>query len=141
MSVENRLAQMLDLTERLTAVLAAESAAFELHRPQDVAALAPETARLTNLYRHETARLRREQALLAGAPEGARAPLLRATEAFQAVLARHGRAVAAAKTVTEGLVEAIAREVAGGRASPAGYGAGGRAGPANLSAVTLNRRA
>lgn len=136
-----RIADLITLTERLTTALALEAAAFEAHRSQDVAQSSAETARLANLYRQETARLRRDAETLSAAPEPLRLHLMRATEAFTAVLARHGRAVAAAKTVTEGLVEAIAREVASTRASPAGYGATARAGPANLSAVTLNRRA
>lgn len=141
MSVEARLTDLLALTERLTAALAHEAAALELHQPQALAPGAPESARLANLYRQESARLRREPEALAVAPAPLRAALLAATEAFNAVLARHGRAVAAAKTVTEGLVEAIAREVASHRCAPSGYGAAGRAGPGNYAAVTLNRRA
>ena len=49
---------------------------------------------------------------------------MRATEAFEAVLARHGRALEAAKTVTEGLVRAIAEEVARSRSAGTGYGPG-----------------
>ena len=141
MSAEARIADLLALTERLTAALAADAAAFEAHRPQDAYATAEETARLANLYRQETARLRREPTLMKQAPAALRDGLMRATEGFQAVLARHGRAVAAAKAVTEGLVEAIALEVAARRPAPAGYGAAARPAPASLSAVTLNRRA
>jgi predicted RNA-binding protein YlqC (UPF0109 family) len=35
----------------------------------------------------------------------ARTKLVRATEGFDAVLARHGRAIEAARTITEGLVK------------------------------------
>lgn len=141
MSTEARVGDLIALTERLTRSLAADAAAFESHRPQDTLRDADETARLANLYRQESVRIRREPELLEQAPPPLREALARSTEAFQTVLTRHGRAVTAAKTVTEGLVEAIAREVASTRTSPAGYGAAGRAGPANLSAVTLNRRA
>lgn len=141
MAAEDRVADLITLTERLAAVLTADADALEAHRPKRVLQNADETSRLANLYRQENARLARNPALLAEAPAPLRAALLKATDAFNAVLARHGRAVAAARTVTEGLAEAIALEVAGQRASPAGYGAAGRAGPANLSAVTLNRRA
>lgn len=140
MSTETRIGDLIALTERLTRSLAAETAAFEAHRPQDTMREADDTARLANLYRQESVRIRREPELLAQAPSLLREALARATEAFQAVLTRHGRAVAAAKTVTEGLVEAIAREVASTRTTSAGYGAAGRTDPANLSAVTLNRR-
>jgi hypothetical protein len=57
------------------------------------------------------------------------------------VLARHGRAVTAAKTVTEGLVQAIAEEVAATRAARAPYGATARVPAADASAITLNKTA
>lgn len=141
MSAQARLSDLLTLTERLTGALEAETAAFEAHRPHDAALAAPESARLANLYRQESARLRREPELLTISEPALRTALLAATERFNAALARHGRAVAAAKTVTEGLVEAVAREVARLRASPVGYGAAGRAGGGNYAAVTLNRSA
>jgi shikimate 5-dehydrogenase len=67
--------------------------------------------------------------------------LIRATEAFDAVLARQGRALEAAKTVTEGLVRAIAEEVANQRQQGVSYGAGGTSAPAGATAITLNQRA
>ena len=69
-----------------------------------------------------------------------RMALMRATEAFEAVLGRHARAVEAARTVSEGLVQAIAAEVAQAR-SPATYGAAGLAASGDMRAVTLNRQA
>ena len=67
--------------------------------------------------------------------------LVRATEAFDAVLARHARALTAAKTVTEGVVKAIAEEVGRARAQTAGYGPGARTAPVANTAVALNRQA
>jgi hypothetical protein len=65
---------------------------------------------------------------------------MRATEAFEAVLERQTRAIAASKTVTEGLVRAIAEAIATRRASNAGYGPGvARRVPA--TAITLDRKA
>ena len=138
---EDRARQLIDLTEQLTARLAAETRAFEAHRPQDAATGSLETQRLANLYRHEATRVKRDPVLIAGAAPETRTRLMRATEAFDAVLARHGRAVAAARTVSEGIVQAIAKEVASVRASSSGYGAGGRAGVGDASAIALNRRA
>lgn len=137
----DRAAQLLTLTERLTARLLAETAAYEAHRPQDAAAGLATTAELANLYRHESVRLKRDPGLIADAPAPLRAKLVEATRTFEAVLARHGRAVGAAKTVTEGLMEAVAREVARARASTAGYGPGARPARADATAITLNRRA
>jgi hypothetical protein len=138
---EDRAVQLIQLTERLTDRLASETLAFEAHRPQDAATGIAETQRLANLYRHEAARVKADPAMIGGAQLETRRRLMRATEAFEAVLARHGRAVAASKLVSEGLVRAIAEEVAKNRSAAAGYGPGARTAAASASAIALNRRA
>lgn len=138
---EDRALQLIQLTERLTDRLAGETIAFEQHRPQDAASGVGETQRLANLYRHEAARVKLQPELLAGALAETRRRLIRATEAFEAVLARHGRAVGAAKQVSEGLVRAIAEEVTRTRSAGAGYGPAARAAAPQAAAIALNRRA
>lgn len=137
----DRVEQMIRLTERLTGMLAAEAAAFEARRPQEALAQAEETARLANLYRHEAARIKADPSLVQGAPTEAHGRLVRATEAFEAVLARHGRALNAARSVTEGIVQAIAEEVASSRSAVSPYGATGRAGLGDATAITMNKTA
>ncbi|HEX8231826.1 MAG TPA: flagellar basal body protein [Caulobacteraceae bacterium] len=137
----DRVDQLIRLTERLTGLLATEATAYEARRPHEVASQVEETARLANAYRHESARIKADPSLVASASAPARERLIRATEAFEAVLARHGRALHAAKAVAEGLVQAIAQEVADARAAISPYQAGGRQAPANASAITLNRTA
>jgi hypothetical protein len=139
---EDRVEQLILLTERLTELIALEAQAFEGRRPQDAAVYLEETSKLANVYRHESARVRANPRLVAEAPLALRTRLVRATEAFDAVLARQGRALEAAKTVTEGLVHAIAQEVAGQRTTGAGYGKGGAASPAaSATSIALNKRA
>lgn len=129
------------LTERLTARLETETAAFAGRRPQDVAAGLAETQDLANHYRRESAQLKANPAVLAAAPASERIILIRATEHFEAVLARHARAVEAARVISEGLVKTIAHEVAAARAMGTGYGASGRAAGGDGRAITLNRTA
>ncbi len=140
----DRVDQLIILTERLTDVVAEQCRCFEQHRPQDVARLMEEASKLANIYRHEATRVRADPGLVMAAPPELRRRLVRATEAFDAVLARHGRAVYAAKTVTEGLVRAIADEIARQRQQLSGYGPTAQA-PASAAsaatAITLNRRA
>ena len=139
---EDRVEQLVILTERLTELIAAQAQAFEQRRPQDAAALLEETSRLANLYRHESSRVRADISMVEAAPAEARARLVRATEAFDAVLARQGRALEAARTITEGLVRCIAEEVANQRSRGSVYGAGGvQSGGAPATAITLNKRA
>ena len=137
----DRVEQLIALTERLTDVLAEEARAFEARRPHEVAGRVEETGRLANTYRHESMRIKADPTLIAGAPAAARERLMKATATFEAVLARHGRAVTSAKIVSEGLVQAIAQEIADTRSAVSPYRPDGRASSAEPSAITLNRTA
>ena len=138
----DRVEQLVILTERLTALIAEQAACFEQRRPQDAAAMLEEVSRLANLYRHESARVRADTSMISGAPLEARTRLVRATEGFDAVLARQGRALEAARTITEGLVRAIADEVQVQRTQTAGYGAAGAIRRTEApTSIALNQRA
>jgi len=134
------LETMLELTKRLTELLARQAQAFEQHRPQDAAAGLPEIIRLTNLYRAGSAGVRAAPAMLKNAPSDLRAKLLQTTEAFEAALDRQGRALAASKTITEGVVRAVADEIAARRGVGQAYGPGARR-RAAATAITLNQQA
>ena len=137
-----RVEQLITLTDRLTGLVAEQAKAFEARRPQDAGAFVEETSRLANLYRHESARVRANPSLISAAAQPQRLRLRRATEAFDAVLARQSRAIGATKSVTEGLVRAIAEEIAGQRQKGVSYGASGLQNQATAAtAITLNKRA
>jgi hypothetical protein len=137
-----RVDQLILLTERLTGLVVEQAQAFEARRPQDAVIHLEETGRLANLYRHESARVRGNPELISAATHLQRRRLRRATEAFDAVLARQARAVGAIKTVTEGLVRAIAEEVASQRHKGSSYGSSGLQTPtAAATAITLNKQA
>jgi len=136
-----RIRQLIDLTERLTASLGAEAKAFEAHRPQDAAASLAGTQDLANAYRRESAQVKANPQVLAAAPASERTALIKVTEAFEAVLSRHARAIEAARIISEGLVKTIAAEVASQRGSPSAYGASGRANAGDGRAVAFNRTA
>lgn len=136
-----RARQLINLTQALTERLSAESAAFRALRAQDVAAGMAETQELANLYRRESAQAKAAPAFLTVIPADLREALISATQAFESVLAEHASTVDAARQVSEGLVRAIAAEVAGARAQGVGYGASGRATEGDGRAVALNRKA
>lgn len=133
--------RLTGLTEALSDRLETETRAFAERRPQDIVEGLGRTQDMANLYRRETAQLKATPALAASAPIADRQTLIRATQRFEAVLARHATAVQAARVVSEGVVQAIATEVAASRASGAGYGASGRAATSDGTAITLNRSA
>ena len=137
----DRVEQLLALTERLTDILRLDLRAFENRRPQEAAARAEEHGRLANLYRHESARVKRDPRLIAAAPEARRKQLIAATQVLEETLQQHARALAAAKAVTEGLVRTIAEEVASQKTATAGYGPRGGAAAASLGPMALNRKA
>ena len=116
----DRVNQLITLTERLTGIMREDLADLEARRPS--LARAEELGRLANVYRHESARVRRDPSMVAAAPAAERARLRAATEVFDATLARHARAVEAARSISEGLVRAIAEEVARSRPAGSGYG-------------------
>jgi hypothetical protein len=138
---EERCANLVILCTRLGAMLADETKAFEARRPMDVQAGQAETQKLANLYRHESLRIRQDPGLVAAASAPARRRLMAAVQGFEVILARHGRAVYAAKTVSEGLVQALATEIAAHRTQVATYGPGARSGKGSATAITLNKRA
>lgn len=140
-NAEARVDSLIQLTERLTDLISAECRAFEAHKPHEAARTLDETSKLANLYRLESQRVRADRSLVESAPLAKRVRLVRATEAFDSVLARHGRALYAAKVVTEGLVKAVADEVASRRVTGAGYGADAAAVTAPATSLTLNKSA
>ena len=134
------LQAMVDLTERLTGLIEGQAQAFERHRPQDAAATLAEVARLANLYRAGSAEVRAAPGKLSEAPGDLRARLLSATQAFETALERQGKALAASKVITEGVVKAIADEIAARRGVGQAYGPGAPR-RATATAITLNRQA
>jgi hypothetical protein len=105
MAAAGRIDELIVLTERLTALIAEQAQAFEAGRPQDAAKHLDEVTLLANIYRMEAQGVRERPDPIAAAPRKDRLRLIRATEAFDAVIARQGRALTAAEPVTAGLVQ------------------------------------
>jgi len=141
MSDEN-VQRLIALTEQITERMRLDAEAFEARRAHEVAGRIEDTQRMANLYRFESDKVRQNPLLIAGASLQLRQKLARASQAFETALARHGRAVYGLKAVTEGVIRAIAEEVARSRAATAGYGPGARMATRDAAvAITLNRRA
>jgi hypothetical protein len=121
----DRAEQLILATERLTALIAEEARLIEAREPPLAGAAAEEKNRLANAYRLELARIRQEPALIETAPPALLADLRSRTETLHQTLARHEIALNAVKLIAEGLVQAMAEEVARQRAGAGGYGAQG----------------
>lgn len=121
----DRAEQLLLITERLTALIRAEAQRIEARQPPLEGADAEEKARLANAYRLELARLKQDHTLLRGAPPLLLERLRAQTAELHEQLAAHEIALNAVKLVAEGLVHAMAEEVARQRAGEGKYGATG----------------
>ncbi|MDI7774802.1 flagellar basal-body protein FlbY [Asticcacaulis sp. EMRT-3] len=121
-----RARQLLALTVRLGERLERETLSLEAHRPQDIAVEVEETRHLSNLYRHESMRIKASPDLLDGMSDAEKTSLRNATELFQTRLKRYEHAVNAARRVTEGIITAVASDINAKRNRSATYGARGR---------------
>jgi hypothetical protein len=138
----DRVEQMIVLTERLAALVMAETARIEARAPTAPAELVEEKERLANAYRLELARIKDDPTLVAGAPKPRLDQLLRNTARLQSALADHEVALGAVKFVAEGLVQAMAEEINRQRTQMRPYGSdGAHAGASAPEPVTINRTA
>ncbi len=133
--------QLIVLSDRLKELVQRETALFEQRKPHEALSFASEKNTLATTYRLETARIARNPALLDGATDELKRTLRQATKALDDALRANNRATVAVRTLTEGLVKAIADEAVRMRQSVKGYGANGTLSTAgSAAAITLNRQ-
>jgi hypothetical protein len=132
--------ELLQLTEHLTALVTREVAILKDRRPASLKVNDDERAQSLALYAKRCAAFKRD---IATTPLGteAKKKLTAATEKLRAALKEESRLLAGFRHVTEGLVKAIADEVAARRTPIAYAKAGAFAKPAATaaSAMTYNQ--
>lgn len=131
-----RVDQLILITSRLAALIAAETALIQQRAPLDEAQ-AGEKQRLANAYRLELARIKQAPDLVGDAPAALLARLKDETAKLHTALGRHEVALGAVKLVAEGLVQAMAEDVARQHRGQQNYGASGALAPAAGPASTL----
>lgn len=135
-----RVEMLIELTERLTGLIDKETGLFEANRPGEARAFQDEKQQLANIYRKETARIAQDASLVAEAPGERRHHLAALTDTMYAAVDRNRHAADALRAVTEGVVRAVADEVARTRTPDSyGPGSGAKTGSYSSSAITLNR--
>jgi len=139
----DRAVALNKLTERLTSLIEEETRLFDQKRPHEALHFQAEKSDLATIYRHEVSLAGRDKTRLAGASPSAKQSLRRATERFHEALAKNGQAVEALKTITEGVVKAVADEAQRRRQNQAGYGPGAaqKAPQSAMPAVAVDRSA
>lgn len=138
----DRAEQMLLVTQRLTALIGEETRRIEAREPPLSGAEADEKNRLANAYRLELARIKHDKSLIEAASPSVLTQLRKQTSQLHEQLEKHELALGAVKLVAEGMVQAMAAEVARQRAGAAGYGAGGALGtPSGPNPAVLDKTA
>jgi hypothetical protein len=139
-----RADQLLAMTQRLCTLVDNEIQALKMRSLDGASADFEEKERLSHAWRLEVGRIKADPALLAGVDAGRKTALREASQRLESALEGHAHAVNAMKEVTEGIVRAIAGEVAAQRAAPAGYGRSGQAqqpGDRSASGLALDAKA
>lgn len=136
----DRAEQLLMLSERLAVMAEEANAALTAGDPLG-GAPSDEFLRLANAYRNEMARVREDPSLLAGLNEPLRRRLRDTTAALQEKLDRYTLALNAVRTITEGLLQAIAEELQKDARASAGYGASGGYAAGGAAPLALDKRA
>lgn len=139
-----RADQLLAMTERLHVLVTAEIEALNARKLDGASADFAEKERLAHTWRIEVSRIKQEPGLLAGVDEPRKQRMRDAAKRLETALESHAVAVAAMREVTEGIVRAIAGEVAAQRAAPAGYGRQGQVqpgSPRDASGLALDAKA
>lgn len=135
-SANERAEHLILLTGRLNERLRIETELLEAHKPQELAGSVEDTRTLSTHYRQETLRLKNNPSLLADISAENKAALKAATEAFMAVSERHARAVEAAKTISEGILLAIAEDMGDKGRTATAYGPAATPKPLNSQSLT-----
>src|SRR5262245_26096158 len=134
----DRAEQLVLVTERLTVLVAEDTRRIEARLPPLDGADGEEKTRLANTYRLELARIKHDRSLVEGANPATLERLKTSTVTLHEALAAHELALGAVKLVSEGLVHAMAEEVARQRNGEANYGAtGGRAAPVSPTPTVI----
>ena len=122
----DRVEQLIILTERLTGLIEQETSLLKERRPNEIADFQDERSKLSNLYAQEMELIKHNRSLIEGAPQELKLELKNRTGAFHDRLDEHKSYLNRIRTVTEGMVRAVADEVSKMNKADAGYGKDGR---------------
>ena len=104
-----RIERLISLAERLVVVLEADIAALKAGKPTEMKSMEPENQKLSVLYGREAQNF--DIRIAKSAPPSLRHRFMAITTKFREVLQLHARMIARVKNASEGMIQAIAREV------------------------------
>ena len=134
---EPKLERLISMAERLITALEADIAALKAGTPGKMVSLDPEIQKLTAVYGREAQNF--DIRIAKSAPVALRTRFLTITAKFREVLQLHGRMLTRVKNASEGMVQAIAREVERMNAPTRTYGPRPTAAPRSSGAMVFNK--
>lgn len=118
---DQRIEQIILLTERLTDCTERECEILHSQRPRDMAPVHEEKSKIAAAYAREIAQLRRDKALPGAAGPELTAKLKDTTARFRAALDELSRHLGRVRRISEGMIRAIADEMHSKETAPVGY--------------------
>ena len=122
----DRVEQLIILTERLTGLIERETNLLKERRPNEIADFQDERSKLSNLYAQEMELIKHNASLIEGAPTNLKQELKDLTGTFHSRLDEHKAYLTRIRSVTEGMVRAVADEISKKNKADAGYGKDGK---------------
>jgi hypothetical protein len=132
-----RIERLIGLAERLITALETDIEALKAGRPQALVTNDPEIQKLTALYGREAMGF--DPRIAQAAAPSLRQRFITITAKFRDVLALHGRLLTRVKNASEGMIQAIAREVERVNAPTRTYGPRPGYKPPSSGAMVFNK--
>ena len=134
---EPKLERLISMAERLIAALESDIAALKAGTPAKMVSLDPEIQKLSAVYGREAQNF--DIRIAKAAPVALRTRFLTITAKFREVLQLHARMLARVKNASEGMIQAIAREVERMNAPTRTYGPRPMTAPRSSGAMVFNK--
>jgi hypothetical protein len=134
-----RLERLLAMTVRLVTALTMDIAALEQRRPRELKLVEPELQRVAAVYQREAASF--TQAEIEAAPAELRERYLAQVRLLRDLLKRHQRLLTRIRRISEGMIRAVADELARRQASARPYARTPVAKPRSPGAMVFNQTA
>jgi hypothetical protein len=134
---EPKLERLISMAERLITALESDIAALKAGRPAQMVSLDPEIQKLSAVYGREAQNF--DIRIAKAAPVALRTRFLTITAKFRDVLQLHARMLTRVKNASEGMIQAIAREVERMNAPTRTYGPRPSVAPRSSGAMVFNR--
>ena len=134
---EPKLERLISMAERLIVALECDIAALKAGTPAKMVSLDPEIQKLSAVYGREAQNF--DIRIAKSAPVALRTRFLTITTKFRDVLQLHARMLIRVKNASEGMIQAIAREVERMNAPTRTYGPRPTTTPRSAGAMVFNK--